>query len=220
MKKNPRLIDLEGQRFGEWSVLHKAGNSPRGAALWLCVCSCGNRGTVSGTDLRQGKSTRCASCRGVASATTHGGSGTRLHRIWKNMRTRCCNPASPNYEQYGARGISVCPEWGEFEVFRAWALENGYRDGLSIERKNNNDGYEPDNCTWADSTTQSVNRRFVKRSPTGKPWFQVAREAGITNAAYRSRLNAGWTHELAATWPMRKRRPGRERQRDSKGRFL
>lgn len=88
----------------------------------------------------------------------HGYTGTRLHSIWKGMRKRCRNPKESCYPRYGGAGISVCDEWQEFVPFMQWALANGYRDDLTIERKNGSLGYSPSNCIWADHTVQNRNR--------------------------------------------------------------
>lgn len=202
--RNPRLIDLTNQQFGDWTVRQKVGNTPKGAALWLCICACGREGTVSGTDLRLGKSVRCRSCAVSATSTRHGGTGTRLHGIWKSMHQRCRNKSNPHY---GALGITVCAEWGSFETFRDWALGNGYRDDLSIDRINSAEGYSPGNCTWANAQAQSVNRRFVRKNPDGVPWSAIAISNGLTLGAYRSRVSDGWPDEAAATTPPGGRRP-------------
>jgi hypothetical protein len=220
MAKNPRLIDLSGRRFGLWTVGPQAGNTAGGGALWACQCDCGVERRVLGADLRNGKSTGCG-CTSVGrlgdSCRKHSATGSRLHRIWVNMRKRCRNPNTPKFENYGGRGITICSEWNEFVVFEAWALANGYEPHLSIERKDVNGNYTPENCTWADAATQSANRRFVSRAPDGELWWHKARANGITWAAYQWRLSDGWPHELAVTWPMNKRRVAR--QRDDSGRF-
>lgn len=211
MAKNPRLIDLAGHRFGLWRVLHQAGNSQRGAAIWRCSCECGTIRDVVGGDLRWGKSTNCG-CVGAKRIghlrKTHGESGTRLYRVWTNMRRRCADPNTTGFALYGGRGIKVCAEWAnDFSAFSRWALSSGYADHLSIERLDNDGGYCPENCTWADAATQSANRRFVAKAPDGRLWWHIAQSNGISGSAYRTRINDGWPHEEAATWPMgRKRR--------------
>jgi hypothetical protein len=87
----------------------------------------------------------------------------KLRNSWGNMKTRCYNKKYNCYKDYGLRGIKVCDEWHDYEVFKNWALENGYKEGLSLERKNNDIGYQPDNCEFIPKGDQSKNRRCVKR---------------------------------------------------------
>ncbi len=89
---------------------------------------------------------------------THGLTGTRIYRIWKCMRTRCNNPNRREWKNYGGRGIKLCPEWDNFLNFYEWAMANGYDDSLTIERKDVDKGYEPDNCCWIPMKEQALNR--------------------------------------------------------------
>ena len=93
---------------------------------------------------------------------THGGSKTRLYRIWKQMRIRCRCVTNPTYRFYGARGIDICAEWEDFAVFREWALSHGYSDELSIDRVNPDGNYCPDNCRWIPRSENSRRSRHEK----------------------------------------------------------
>ncbi len=222
MSKNPRLIDITGHRFGRWLVITQNGNNKGGGALWMCRCDCGVTRSVLGADLRKGKSTNCG-CLTVSRLgdlkRTHGGSRTRLYTTWKNMKARCYNPAGDSFEDYGARGIVVCDMWkDDFRTFREWALASGYRDDLTIERKDVNGNYEPDNCTWIEYGAQSFNRNYTMKDSDGQLWLHKARANGISNAAFRQRIAAGWSFEESSTWPQGKRRVRRER--DDLGRFV
>lgn len=93
-----------------------------------------------------------------AAHTKHGKRNTRLYRIWANMKGRCFNPNIKEYKWYGGKGISVCPEWMNFQVFYDWAMDNGYADSLTIDRIDQNGNYCPDNCRWLALSDQQSNR--------------------------------------------------------------
>ena len=210
MTKNPRLIDITGQRFGELTVIRQHGNYKGGGAIWLCKCDCGKISRPGASDLRAGKVKSCGHDRMEkwrASTRTHGQTGTRLYRIWKTMRSRCESPSGKKNESYGGKGVLVCDGWKDFSLFAEWAHKSGYRDDLTIERLNNDGNYEPDNCCWTSSNVQNINKGNVPLSPDGRAWCRIARKNGITVPAYSTRIFAGWPIELAATWPMFKHRP-------------
>lgn len=159
-----KFRDLRGMRFNKLIVIDKAGRDKYGKILWKCKCDCGNETITHGRDLVNG---HCKSCGCIKNATRKeegkykGLSNTRLFRIWKGMNQRCTNPNNKNYELYGARGIKVCKEWQGtqgFFNFLAWAVENGYRENLTIDRIDGENGYSSDNCRWADWSTQRKNQ--------------------------------------------------------------
>ena len=121
------------------------------------------------------------------------------------MHLRCYQKSHPAYDRYGGRGIKVCPEWyRNFAAFRAWALANGYADNLSIDRIDNNKGYEPSNCRWATKKQQARNRQdsiYVTAFGERKlllDWFDDARCLVAPNVV-RKRLYAGHEPEWAMT---------------------
>lgn len=101
---------------------------------------------------------RCSECHRKFKAAT-ARKKEPLYRVWSTMKTRCYNPNAKCFKSYGGRGISICSEWLDYNVFKAWAIETGYSKGLTIERKENDEGYRPDNCCWATRTQQSRHKR-------------------------------------------------------------
>jgi len=94
---------------------------------------------------------------------THDESKTRLYIIWNDMRGRCLNEKAIRYKDYGGRGITICPKWtNDYISFRDWALNNGYQEGLQINRINNDDNYEPSNCNWVTLKENTRHRRGQK----------------------------------------------------------
>ena len=167
LNSNLKTKEMVGQKFGRLTVVQREGTSSNGCATWRCRCECGNEVVVTGGNLRSGNTTSCGcffkemvASNNTKSKTTHGKTNTRLHTIWSDMKQRCGNPKDHFYYIYGGRGISVCDEWkNDFQAFYDWAIHNGYRDDLTIDRKNNDQGYCPDNCRWATWKEQANNKR-------------------------------------------------------------
>ena len=135
----------------------------------------------------------------------HGGAGTRLYGIWKNMRERCYKPYCKEYKWYGAKGISVCDEWNnDFAIFRDWAMSHGYSEGLTLDRINHRGNYEPQNCRWVDWITQQNNRssnRFYTHKGKTQTIAQWAHEYNIPESNLITRMNKGWDFEDALITP-------------------
>lgn len=171
----PRAIDLIGQRFGRLTVTTRVGKK-HGSALWQCTCACGTVTEVTTRSLRSGNTRSCGcihkeelAARNRASAKHGFSDKERLYNIWHSMRQRCNDPNRKDYSNYGGRGVKVCPEWDDYQVFRSWSLANGYADNLSIDRIDVNGSYCPDNCRWVDAKAQARNRRTdnVRRNADG-----------------------------------------------------
>jgi hypothetical protein len=123
---------------------------------------------------------------------THGGRRTRLYNIWRGMKRRCFTPTDIAYPRYGGRGITVCAEWAKsYEVFRCWALANDYADDLTLDRKDNDLGYFPDNCRWATYAQQNRNYsrvRFVNFEGERVALIDLAERFGIKPHTLRQRV--------------------------------
>jgi len=158
-----RKIDLTNKVFGEWTALKQSttrGN--RNQIQWDCVCSCGNIKSIKAEILKAGdsKSCGCLTSKMISeNIKTHGLSKSRIYNTYRHMINRCYNKNVDMYYNYGGRGITVCDEWDNFESFHQWATCNGYQNNLTIDRKDNDKGYSPDNCKWSTQTEQQRNRR-------------------------------------------------------------
>lgn len=109
----------------------------------------------------------------------------KLWRIWWGMKTRCYKQSNKMYKNYGARGTKVCQEWlDSYENFYDWSISNGYGEGLSLDRIDNNGNYEPANCQWTDQKTQSNNTRRVFFLWYLDKWRQVEEIARLENISY------------------------------------
>jgi hypothetical protein len=132
-------------------------------AYWVCKCDCGNTCVASGDRLRRGitKSCGCLSRELTRKRlTTHNQSCTKLYFVRRSMIDRCGNEKSISYKNYGGRGIKVCDEWlNNQEAFFEWAYQNGYKEGLTLDRIDVNGNYEPSNCRWITQKEQCNNTR-------------------------------------------------------------
>lgn len=162
-----RKIDLTGQKFGRLLVIGegkgKLRNNGQKRITWECKCDCGNSIDVPGYCLKSGNTKSCG-CLDREKASnrlkTHGKSGTKLYYIWEAMKQRCYNPNNKRYSDWGGRGITICDEWkNNFRKFEKWAIESGYKEGLTIDRINNDKEYSPNNCRWATYHEQRINQR-------------------------------------------------------------
>lgn len=200
-----------GDRFGRWVVLADTHHSQDadGNYVWLCRCDCGTTRTVPAVRLRRGKSNSCG-CLRRERQTKHGAAARAngadiTYRAWSAMIYRCHNESSPNYPDYGGRGIQVCERWRN--SFHAFVADVGRRPSqdYSIDRfPDNNGNYEPGNCRWATHTQQQRNKRSNKLIEYAGEIHCVAdwaERVGLPVRCLALRLRKGWDVGRALTTP-------------------
>lgn len=206
---NKRQEYLEGKVFNYLYVKQYIGDSN-----YLCEClNCGNETIASARRLKSGRKKSCGCMRYVfisEALTTHGDSHSRLYREFYDMHTRCYGNYDPVAQKiYKDRGITVCDEWfHNYCAFKEWALANGYRDDLTIDRIDNQRGYSPDNCRWVTQLEQASNKRNNMYITIGGVTHTMAEWCRINGISYTSvckRINErGWDPVRAVTQPNRK----------------
>lgn len=199
-KAKKPAIDLTGQKFNKWTVLERGANSKANKVMWLCRCDCGTERLVARYSLTGGGTKSCG-CHSrsetKARLTKHGMTKTRIHSLWRGIHTRCYNPNRKTWSDYGGRGITVCERWHDFEAFYE-DIGQFYSGGMTIERINNDLGYQPDNCKWVPKSEQSRNRRSVIYIDTLSGRMSIAdaaRLAGVSWFCMHNRAKKKWPIE-------------------------
>ncbi|MGX6999880.1 hypothetical protein [Caballeronia sp. KNU42] len=195
-----------GDVFGRLTVIARAESSKKYDYRWSCRCECGGEIVVAACNLRTGNTSSCGCLRLErlrAATSTHGESGSRAYGIWSGMHSRCSNPGSDDFENYGGRGISVCERWNSFENFLADMGRPAY--GMTIERDEVNGMYEPNNCHWAGRKEQNRNKRtnqlLTYRGET-MCLVEWAERIGVAYWTCHARLRRGWTAQQIIETPV------------------
>jgi hypothetical protein len=133
--------------------------------------------------------------------TKHGKTGSKIHEVWKEMHRRC-KGSYPKTKSYKEKGISVCKEWTSAAEFIEWAGNNGYTQGLQLDRIKNNEGYSPENCRFVTPQVNANNRDntvYLTYKNETKNLLDWQKVTGIKRQTIRTRINRGWAVEKALT---------------------
>jgi hypothetical protein len=209
-----KVKDLLGQQFGRLTVIARAGKASSGHVEWLCECSCGKQKTVNGSYLSAGKILSCgclASDSVSARNFKHGHAKRKAHSLeystWHAMLDRCYYEGSIGYHNYGGRGIGVCDRWRE--SFEAFLEDMGKRlsKKYSIERIDNEKGYEPGNCRWATDKEQANNTRYNHRLTFNGETLSMTLmwekygQGRVSKSAFANRIHRGLSVKEALAGP-------------------
>lgn len=224
-----KFIDITGEKYGRLTAVYRAENSKKGRTRWSCLCDCGNAKIVESHKLVSGHTSSCG-CLWTESRQINGcknnGDKHRIHgmsrhpldAVYDEMKSRCTKPSNKNYKNYGGRGITVCNEWLiNPQMFFKWALSSGYEKGLSLDRKDNENGYFPENCRFTTRVIQANNTRKTINITIGqetKPLYLWAREREIKPHTVYCRIKKyGWTEQEALGFDEPPRLPGQNNLR-------
>lgn len=202
----PKRIDLTGKKFGRLVVERRIGPDFRFQIIWEVRCSCGKVKTISTSRLTAGTTVSCG-CYRDEKKIKHGGSNWPEYQVWYSMVRRCRDKRCKGYKIYGARGIKVCDRWAD--EFSNFISDMGRRPSskMTIERKDNDGDYCPDNCTWATRLAQGRNTRknrlitYKEKTKCLSEWAQIF---GMKSGTLNRRLKYGWSIESALETPVKK----------------
>lgn len=202
-ERSPYIQPLEGRQSGLLTIEQYLGVNGYGDSLWQARCSCGATRIVVRPDFMRGDVKSCGvgqcnlKARPKPWLSTHGMTSHPVYAVWRSMIDRCRLPTHQAWHNYGARGISVCEEWQTFEGFWQFASA-GWAPGLSIERKDNDGNYTPENCHWIPRYHQAKNRRKTLWVDTPKGRMvalDAAKEFGVKATTLYWRIHNGWPPE-------------------------
>lgn len=214
---HPHFRNLEGKSFNRLHVVMYAGRLGKKAGnAYFCTCQCGGKTVALGEELTGGNVKSCGCLNADMNRQlrqTHGRSGDREWRIWAGIKTRCTNPNSKAYPDYGGRGIKVCKRWvtgtAKASGFECFIADMGNRPSPkhSIDRINNNGNYGPRNCQWILLAKQPRNTRktcritYQGRTLSNWEWAEIV---PIDPINIWKRIYRGWSVERTMTQPVRK----------------
>lgn len=204
------IKDHTNEVYGRLTVLEFIERKKRNS-YWKCKCDCGNEIIIPITYLTTGDTKSCGCLRKETTATLSKKNSfvknKRLYTIWIDMKRRCYNRKRKSYIYYGAKGIRVCKEWKEdFKIFQEWAINNGYKDNLTIDRIDNNGNYEPNNCRWVTIKEQNNNmstNHIVNYKEKKYTLSQLAEKYNLDYDLVKNRIRYNWDIDKIVETPKR-----------------
>jgi hypothetical protein len=213
--KNPskqRLVIKEGERYGMLTVIGEGMKkiTPSGQVNRQihCKCDCGTEKDIILLHLVRNRISSC----GCSVKTRNGEGASSLCKVWRQMKRRCSEKAgTKEKELYYNRGIRVCDEWiDDYSAFKEWAIQNGYKSKLTIDRINNYLGYTPDNCRLVTQKENANNKRntiMITYKGETQSLQMLLAKLGLqkSSATYKQRINNGWNHDNVIDKPIKKK---------------
>lgn len=207
-----KMEDLTGQKFGMLTVI-RFSHRIETNYFWECRCDCGTIKNIRRASLKQGYNKSCGCwiaadrlTRTPPSRKQHGLQYHPLYQKWDGMKRRCFDIDNKGYKDYGGRGITMCDEWkNDFITFYNWGIANGYKEGLVIDRINNNGNYEPDNCRFVTTKINNNNtrsNRLITYKGETKTLAQWAESIGLKKTTLHMRFKYGWDIESGLNKPV------------------
>lgn len=205
-----KRLDMLGMKIGRLTVVEFAGIQ-NSLVMWKCKCECGNEIIRSGSVLKRHRVNSCGCLQKdstVARCWKHGKTRDKTWKCWQNILFRCNNPKCKGFHNYGGRGITVCERWNSFDNFLSDMGD--CPEGLTIERKDTNGNYCPENCIWADCITQQNNRRdnfIINFNGQEYTAAELGRKFNMNGCLISQRIRKGWDINDAINTPVRHKSP-------------
>lgn len=179
-----KMVDITNKKYNHLKVIKLDHRDDKGILYWLCECDCGNRKVVNGNSLKNGNIKACGCLQG--GKTKYKYSNKKIYKKWQHMISRCENKNDISFKNYGARGIKVCNEWKNYDVFAKWSLDNGFKENLELDRIDVNGNYEPNNCRYITNLENRRNKRNTLRYDYKGKNLTLKEIADINNISYRT----------------------------------
>lgn len=198
---NNRPKDITGEIFNFFTAIRFVSMNKFRRADWEFRCICGK---IIISDSNRVKTGGIKSCGCKKSSLSKDKIRKSLKDCWLAMRSRCTKPTNPNYKNYGGRGINVCKKWQNFDTFMNWALGNGYKKGLTIERINVHKNYTPANCKFIERADQYLNKTnsvFISYNGENKSIAEWSRITGLHSSLIYARKKRGYPSEFIFNKP-------------------